>query len=233
MKIAVLLSGCGVYDGAEIHESVFTLLCLDRLGAEVTCLAPDIDQHHVVNHTTGEEMEQKRNVFVEAARIARGNIKKLSEVQASDFDAVVLPGGFGVAKNFTKWAFSGPGGEINSTVKNFLVKTVELQNPLGVLCMAPTTLAKALEDSTVELKLSVGNTNESSPYDISAISEGMKATGAKALDCSKTDVLVDDAHNIVSSPCYMMDASISEIYEGIEKAMTKLVELTTLKLENN
>ncbi|MFQ3576193.1 MAG: isoprenoid biosynthesis glyoxalase ElbB, partial [Cytophagales bacterium] len=116
-KIAVILSGCGVYDGSEIHESVLSLLEIESQGGEYQCFAPDIVQHHVINHLSGEEMTEQRNVLTEAARIARGNIKSLKELNVADFDALFLPGGFGVAKNFTKWAFSGPDGDILTEIK--------------------------------------------------------------------------------------------------------------------
>ena len=116
MKIGVIFSGSGVYDGTEIQEGVFTLLSIKKVGAEAVCFAPDMEQHHVVNHITGEEMEEKRNVLVESARIARGDIQTLDKFDASQLDALVLPGGFGAAKNLTKWAFSGPDGEIHDQV---------------------------------------------------------------------------------------------------------------------
>ena len=103
-NILVILSGCGVYDGAEIHESVLTLLALARHGASVTIAAPNKDQMHVINHATGDVMSESRNVMVEAARIARGQITDLSEIQSGDYDAVFIPGGFGAAKNLCTFA---------------------------------------------------------------------------------------------------------------------------------
>lgn len=232
MKIGVLLSGCGVYDGAEIHESVLTLLALDKLGAEVVCLAPDIDQHHVINHITGEEISQKRNVLIESARIARGNIKPLSEVDPKELDALAMPGGFGAAKNFTKWAFSGPEGNILPELKNLIVKMVEDHKPIAALCMSPTVIAKALEGSNIQAILTVGSKDGPSPYEIGAISSGMESIGAKSKDCDTANVIIDDAHNIITTPCYMMEASISQINEGIEKAMAKLVALTNLHMHH-
>ena len=231
MKIGVLLSGCGVYDGSEIHESVLTLLALDKLGVEIICIAPDIEQHHVINHLTGEPMPEKRNVLTEAARIARGNIKALHDVNIKELDGLAMPGGFGVAKNLTKWAFEGPKGEINIEVKHFLNKLVKEGKPIAALCMAPTTLAKALEGTDVKARLTVGTTEATSPYDIKAISEGMGSIGAEAVMCSVTHIVEDDVNNIITSPCYMMDASIGEIYSGIEKTINKLVEMVTLSIE--
>jgi len=224
MKVAVLLSGCGVYDGAEIHESVLTLLALDRQGVAYHCIAPDVAQHHVINHRNGEEMNESRNVLTEASRIARGDISSLTEFDPASVDALLIPGGFGVAKNFTKWAFSGPEGDILPEVRDLIQHFVNAGKPIAALCMAPTTVAKALEGTAHRAKLTVGNTTESSPYEIEAISQGINATGAEAVMCNKTDVVVDDALNLITTPCYMMEARISEIAEGIDKAVAKLVE---------
>ena len=112
-KIAVILSGCGVYDGAEVHESVITLLRLDQRGAQVQCFAPDIPQLHVVNHLTGEEMPESRNVLVESARIARGEVKDIKQANAEEFDALIVPGGFGAAKNLSAFDVKGAECSVN------------------------------------------------------------------------------------------------------------------------
>ncbi|WP_027001407.1 isoprenoid biosynthesis glyoxalase ElbB [Hugenholtzia roseola] len=232
MKIGVLLSGSGVYDGAEIHESVLTLLALDMMGVSYFCIAPDKPQHHVINHLTGEEMAEKRNVLVEAARIARGNITPLSQVSAKDMDGLVMPGGFGVAKNFTAWAFEGAAGEIDADVKRLIQELVAKHKPIAALCMSPTTLAKALEGTGLAAKLSVGTTAAPSPYDIAAISEGMRSIGVNAVMCAIDEVVADDAHNIVTTPCYMMEGSIAQVYAGIQKTIAKLVEMVALHIES-
>jgi enhancing lycopene biosynthesis protein 2 len=223
-KFGVLLSGCGVYDGAEIHEAVSVLLALDKMGIEAVCIAPDVEQHHVINHLTGEEMPEKRNVLVEAARIARGAITEISKVNVDELDALVMPGGFGVAKNFTKWAFEGPNGAILESVKNLIQAFYKAKKPIGAVCMSPTTVAKALE-GMANVQLTIGNTIEKSPYDIKAISEGINATGNVAVMASVNDVFVDTANKIVTSPCYMMEATISQIYAGAEKTIEKLKEM--------
>ena len=232
MKIGVLLSGSGVYDGAEIQESVLVLLALEQAGASYFCIAPNIEQHHVINHLTGDEMNEKRNVLVEAARIARGNIKNLAEVTANDMDGLVMPGGFGVAKNFTKWAFEGANGEINQDVKKLIKEMVKHHKPIAAVCMSPTTVAKALEGTGIEATLTVGTTTEKSPYQIADINGEMKKAGANPVLCAVTEVISDDVNNIVSSPCYMMEASISQINEGIQKTMAKLVEMVALQRES-
>ncbi len=225
MKIGVILSGNGVYDGSEIQESVFALWAIHECGAEAICMAPDMNQHHVVNHITGDEMNEQRNVLVESARIARGNIHNISEVSHDQLDALVMPGGFGVAKNLTKWAFSGPEGEIHAEVKRLINEMVMNNKPIAALCMAPTTVAKALEGSGVKANLTVGTTAESSPYEIDAISQGMEAAGAVSSMKTVREILVDEQNKIVTAPCYMMEANISEIKNNVEQAIKKVVEL--------
>jgi enhancing lycopene biosynthesis protein 2 len=222
-KALVLLSGCGVYDGAEIHESVLCLLELTKKGIAYQCAAPDVQQHHVINHISGEEMQESRNVWVESARIARGDIKKSSEVQMSQYDALVMPGGFGAAKNFTKWAFQGPEGSILPEIKQLIADAVLLKKPIVAVCMSPTVVAKALE-GFVQPTLTVGTTKEKSPYDIAGINAGIEKTGAKANLNSVHEVTFDKQLNIITSPCYMMEANIADVHLGIEKAITLLAQ---------
>ena len=97
MKALVLLSGCGVFDGSEIHESVSTLICLRKNSIEYECASPNIDMHHVLNHTNGNEINEKRNVLIESSRISRGRITDLSTIEYEKFECLIIPGGFGVA----------------------------------------------------------------------------------------------------------------------------------------
>ena len=224
-KIAVLLSGSGVYDGTEIQEAVFTLLAIAQNGGEAHCFAPDVDQHHVINHLTGDEMDEKRNVLIESARIARGEVKAVTEANIDEFDALAIPGGFGTAKNHTKWAFKGPEGEINQDVKTFIAAFYKAKKPIAALCMGPTTLAKALEGTGESLSLTVGTTEEDSPYDIQGISQGMEATGATAVMKSIREVEVDAKNKIVTAPCYMMEASITEVHDNAQAAVKELFSL--------
>lgn len=224
-KIGVLLSGNGVYDGSEIHESVFTLLAIDENRGEAVCFAPNIDQHHVVNHTSGEEMQETRNVLVEAARIARGAISDLAEISADGLDALVIPGGFGAAKNLTKWAFSGPDGDINDDVKRIINEFAEAKKPIVGLCMGPTVIAKALEDAGLKQHLTVGTTEEASPYEIDAISAGMEKVGAVAEMKTIREIAVDSDNRIVTAPCYMMEGSITDIRNNIKQAIDQLFEM--------
>lgn len=229
MKVGVLLAGCGVYDGSEIHEAVFTLLALDQHGAEVVCLAPDVDQHHVVNHRTGDEMQESRNVLTEAARIARGAIIPVTEVNPQDLDALVIPGGFGAAKNLNKWAISGPDGEILPEVTQLIREMIRSKKPIAGLCMGPTVIAKALEGSDVGATLTVGSTEAASPYDIAGISSGMESIGAKVMMRTLDEIAVDEEYKIVTAPCYMMEGSISNIHDNIQQAIKELISM----MENN
>jgi enhancing lycopene biosynthesis protein 2 len=224
-KIGVLLSGNGVFDGSEIQEVVLTLLSIAENGASYVCMAPNIMQHHVLNHMTGDEMPETRNVLIESSRIARGDIKNLSEVDINGLDALVLPGGFGAAKNLTKWAFSGPEGDILPDVKNIIKQMHTQGKPLVGLCMAPTVIAKALEGQQIVPTLTVGTSEEASPYEIAAISEGIVNTGAVAEMKSIREISVDEKNKIITAPCYMMEASIIEVRDNIKKAINKLFEL--------
>lgn len=225
MKIAVILSGSGVYDGAEIHESVFTLLALDERGAEYQVFAPNKNQHHVVNHLTGEEMPETRNVLVESARIARGNAKDLKEYHAADYDGLVIPGGFGAAKNLNQWALQGPDGAIDIDVKRAILETVQADKPIAGLCMGPTVIAKALEGTEYHASLTVGTTEEKSPYEIGAISAGMEKIGAKSVMKTIREVNTDSALKIITAPCYMMEGSISDVKKNIDMAIDALLKM--------
>ncbi|MDZ7604867.1 MAG: isoprenoid biosynthesis glyoxalase ElbB [Cyclobacteriaceae bacterium] len=225
MKIGVIFSGSGVYDGTEIQEGVFTLLAIKKVGGEAVCFAPDIEQHDVVNHLTGEAMKEKRNVLVESARIVRGNIRSLATFNASELSGLVIPGGFGAAKNLTMWAFDGPAGEINTEVKNAIISMVKARKPVAGLCMGPTVIAKALEGSGISATLTVGTNEQPSPYDITEISRGMETAGAMAVMRTVEEVAVDKGNKIVTAPCYMMEADILQIRNNVQKAVEALVGL--------
>jgi enhancing lycopene biosynthesis protein 2 len=214
-----------VYDGSEIHEAVFTLLAICEQNAEAVCYAPDVEQYHVVNHLTGDEMDEKRNVLVESARIARGDIRSLADFSTSDLDALILPGGFGAAKNLTEWAFKGPDGKINSEVRKAIVEMVQAGKPVGGLCMGPTVIAKALEGTDVKPELTVGTTKAPSPYDIAGVSQGMEKTGALPVMKTIEEVAVDEKNKIVTAPCYMMQANILQVRENVKKAVEALIGL--------
>lgn len=225
MKIGVLLSGNGVYDGAEIQEAVLTLLAIDEMGWEALCISIDRPQHHVVNHITGDAMPESRNMLIEAARIARGKISPITEVEPADLDALVIPGGFGSAKNFTSWAFDGPASSILPEIKLLLVNLVNVGKPIIALCVSPVVLAKAFEGSNIHPTLSLGTASEPSPYDIKSFNAGLEATGTKVTERSIREILVDEQNRIICAPCYMMDARISEVRSNISQALHALKQL--------
>ncbi|MBX7158416.1 MAG: isoprenoid biosynthesis glyoxalase ElbB [Verrucomicrobiae bacterium] len=215
-KIAVILSGCGVYDGSEIHEAVLTLLALNRAGAEVFCFAPNIPQHHVVNHLNGEAVEDEvRNVLTEAARIARGKIQDVAKCKVSEMDGVIFPGGYGAAKNLCDFAVEGVRCEVDPNVVKLIKGMHEAKKPMAFLCISPVIAAKVLGSAGVQL--TIGN----DPATKKAIEE----MGAKHVVKDVKDVLVDDVNRIVSTPAYMYDASIAQVAEGIEKCVATVLKL--------
>lgn len=223
MKIGVLLSGCGVYDGAEIQEAVLTLLEIECIGAEAVCIGINDAQHHVVNHLTGEEQQQQRNMLEEAARIARGNIVDIAQVVPADIDALVIPGGFGSAKNFSNWAFNGPEGTLRPDVKLLLVNLYNVGKPIVALCVSPILLALALPNSSLQLTL--GHTADPSPYQIQDFNDGISTLGATPKNIKLGDVLVDTENRLITAPCYMMDATILQIQQNIQNALNALIQL--------
>lgn len=224
-KVGVILSGCGVYDGSEIQEAVLTFLEIVREGGTYQCYAPDINQHHVINHRTGEEMKETRNILIESARIARGDIKPLSEFNITDVDAIVIPGGFGAAKNLTKWAFSGPDGDILSDLKKAISSCVDAGKPVVGLCMGPTVIAKALEDTKVRARMTVGSTKGKSPYDIASIMGGMEKTGVVAEMREIDEISIDKNYKIITAPCYMMEGNIADVHKNIHQAIHALFNI--------
>ena len=192
-KIGVVLSGCGVDDGAEIHEAVITLLAIDRAGAKSVCMAPDIDQIHVINHHNGEEMVgEKRNVLVESARIARGEIRDINAIKADDIDALVFPGGFGAAKNLSNFAEKGDECDVHPDVMRLVKEFVTKQKPQAALCIAPAMMAKIYESESAKPTLTIGNDKDG----ISMI----EAMGSQHQECVATDFVFDKTNNIVSTP---------------------------------
>ena len=217
-KVGVVLSGCGVYDGAEIHESVITLLALDRAGAEVVCMAPNVDQMHVVDHLTGDVVEgETRNVLTESARIARGNIVDVKDVKAADLDALIIPGGFGAAKNLCTFATEGAACTIQEDVGRLVRDVVAAGKPLGAVCIAPALIAKVFEGESWAPRLTIG-TDEGTAKAL----ESMKSAH---VDCPVEEFVVDEEHKIVTSPAYMLAGSISEAAVGIEKTVQAVLSM--------
>ena len=214
-KIAVILSGCGVYDGAEIHESVITLLRLDQRGAQVQCFAPNIAQLHVINHLTGAEMPESRNVLVESARIARGNIKDIREASVEDFDALIVPGGFGAAKNLSNFAVEGAGCTVQPEVLALAEAFAEAGKPVGLICISPALAAKIYGPGVT---CTIGNDADTAA--------AMNKMGATHTDCAVGDIVEDKARKLVSTPAYMLAQTISEAASGINKLVDRVLELT-------
>lgn len=212
-KFAVILSGCGVYDGAEIHEATLSLLAIDKAGALYQCFAPDIQQHHVVNHLTGKEVKESRNVLVEAARIARGKIKPLTEFYTADFDYLLLPGGFGVAKNLCSLAFDGPDCQINREVELAIIHMHKAAKPIGALCIAPALLARVIEGATVTIGDDEGTTI------------AIEKMGGIHQEKGHGEITIDKKNRLVTTPCYMLNASISQVESGVNATIKALLSL--------
>jgi enhancing lycopene biosynthesis protein 2 len=224
MFVGVLLSGSGVYDGSEIHEAAFTLLAIDQNGGQALCMAPNIEQHHVINHIDGGEMDEKRNVLIESARIARGNIQAIEKVKMDLLDGLVICGGFGAAKNLTTWNEGAEEAYIDPDIKRLVIDFVSTDKPVLALCMGPTVIATAFKGIGLSVKLTVGTTEEDSAYDIEEISDAMKSAGAEVEMKTIREICIDDENRVISAPCYMMDASPEEVYDNIKMGVAKMFE---------
>ncbi|WP_312935251.1 isoprenoid biosynthesis glyoxalase ElbB [Pseudomonas sp.] len=214
-KVAVILSGCGVYDGAEIHESVITLLRLDQRGAQVQCFAPDVAQMHVINHVTGEEMPETRNVLVESARIARGEVKDVREARVEDFDALIVPGGFGAAKNLSDFAVKGIDCTLNPDVLRLAEAFAAASKPVGLICISPALAAKIYGPGVV---CTIGNDPDTS--------EAVVKMGGTHEECDVHDIVEDVQRKLVTTPAYMVATNISDAASGIYKLVDRVLEIT-------
>jgi len=213
LHFAVILAGCGNKDGAEIHESVLTLLSIDRAGHQYQCFAPDVPQARVLNFLTNEEMKEKRNVLLESARIARSKIKPLSDFSKDDFDILVLPGGSGVAYNLCTFGLDGDRMTVLPQVEASVRAMHEAGKPIGALCISPVIIAHVLKKVTVTF----GKDEK-----INAI---FQKSGSKTTNADARSIVIDHENKIVTTPCYMLDARISEISEGIDKLVQELIKL--------
>ena len=213
-RVAVVLSGCGYLDGAEVQEAVITLLALDRLGAEVCCFAPDKLQMHVVDHLGGEEVPgERRNVLVESARIARGEISDVGDADAADFDAVILPGGYGAAKNLSSFAVEGPGCTVDPGVEKLLRAMHESGKPVGLICISPTIGARLFP----EIELTIGSDAETA--------DALEQMGAHHKTCPVENFVCDEKAKVVSCPAYMLGPGIKEVAAGIEGLVGEVLRL--------
>lgn len=212
-KFAVVLSGSGVYDGSEIHEASLLLYAISKNGGEYEIFAPNVDQHHVMNHISGEEMQEKRNVLIESARIARGKIEDLKTFRAENFDAILFPGGFGVAKNLCKFALKGTHCHVNEDVEVAVKAMHKAGKPIGALCIAPVLIAKILGKG----ELTIGNDPETA--------KAIESLGASHVNSEHGEIVTDLQNKIVSSPCYMLDATILQIAEETDKLVKAVLAL--------
>ncbi len=212
-KIAVILAGNGVFDGSEIHEATMSLYAIGKQGGTYEIFAPNIEQYHVINHLTGEEMDEKRNVLVEAARIARGKIRALNELNVSDFDALIVPGGFGLAKNLSDFAFKGTEMSVLKNFEDVILEFVKQSKPIGALCISPAIIAKILKEATI----TIGNDNDT----IIAV----EAMGAKHQITNHGEVVIDEKYKLATTPCYMLDATIVEIGNGAQNVVKAVFEM--------
>lgn len=211
-KFAVVLCGCGPMDGSEIHESVMTLLAIDRNECQYTIFAPDADQFHVVNHYTKEVMNEKRNMLVEAARIARGDIHPLTELKSADFDAVVFPGGFGAAKNLFNYAIKGTKAVVDAEVERVIKDFHASRKPIGALCISPVLMAKVLGNITITV-----GTDEKTIHDVETF-------GAQHINTQQTEVIADKENMVFTTPCYMLPATIADIADCAENLIETILE---------
>ena len=215
-RVGVVLSGCGVMDGSEIHESVLTLLALSKAGAEAVCMAPNTDQFHVVNHLTGQEARERRNVLVESARIARGKIRDMKDVKAKDVDALIFPGGYGAVKNLCTFATDGTDCKVNPDVARLVKEVHQAGKPIGAICIAPALMAKIFEGAGIQLTIG------KDPGTAQAL-EKLRQTHKP---CEVDEIWVDSRHKIVTTPAYMLAQNIAQAWEGIEKLVQEILNLT-------
>lgn len=214
-RVAVVLSGAGFYDGSEIYETVLTLIALDKAGVQVTCLAPD-KNFTVVNHLKGEPTDQERNVLVESARIVRGKVSDLAAAEPNDFDAVILPGGYGAAKNLCNYAAKGAACEVDPLLRKFLTGMNRAGKPIGAICIAPIILAKAL-GMNGSPRLTIGTDPETANH--------IESFGAEHISCPVDDVVIDAEQKIVTTPAYMLAHRIGEAAQGINKLVHEVLKL--------
>lgn len=209
-KFAIVISGCGVQDGAEIHESVMAMLAVDLAGDTYQLFAPNMQQAQVTNHLTGQKMDETRNVLVEAARIARGDIKPLCEYNATNYDAILFPGGFGAALNLSDFAITGAKMTVNKEVETAVSETFRAKKVIGAMCIAPVVIAKIIGKGD----LTIGNDK--------GVADAIRSFGANHIDTPKGNVTTDTANKIFTTPCYMLNSSIKDIFEGAKNLVAEM-----------
>lgn len=222
VRVGVILSGCGVQDGSEIHEAVLTLLALDEAGADVVCIAPNKLQTKVVNHHAGEPSEENRNVLVESARIARGEVTDIAEVEANDLDAVVLPGGFGAALNLCDFALMGEKCSVDPQVDRLLRAMHDAGKPIGSVCISPVILARVLGEKKPRLTIGVDK----------GTAAKIEHMGARHVDCTVDGVIVDEENRLATSPAYMLAGSIKELKAGITAVVGEVMKMAAVPVSS-
>ncbi|MBO7346436.1 MAG: isoprenoid biosynthesis glyoxalase ElbB [Bacteroidales bacterium] len=211
-KIAIIIGGCGHRDGSEIHETTMTMLAVEEHGATYQMFAPNRNQYHVLNHLDGTEMHEQRNMLVEAARIARGNILPLENFDVNQFDAVIFPGGCGVAKNFFNYAFKGMDCEVDEQIAHIIQSVHQAGKPIGALCISPVLMAKILGNITVTIGQDAKTARD------------IEQMGATNVNTSNGDVVTDKKNKIFSTPCYMLDANLVDIHEDAYNLVEAMME---------
>jgi len=214
-NVAIILSGCGVYDGSEIHEAVLTFLALEQQGASYRCFAPNINQHHVINHVNGEVMEENRNVLIESSRLCRGDVEDIIELREQDFDALIVPGGFGVAKNLSNFALDSDNYTVNELVLSAAKAFADVQKPSGYMCIAPALLPLIYPEG---VKGTIGVDNATAAL--------ITAKGLTHVECAVDNVVIDFKNKIVTTPAYMLATSINEANLGINNLVKSVLALT-------
>nr|MDC2854499.1 isoprenoid biosynthesis glyoxalase ElbB [Ningiella sp. W23] len=213
-NVAVILAGCGVFDGSEINEVVLTLLHIEKNNAQYQCFAPDIAQHHTLNHITGEEMAEPRNVLVESARITRGNIKSLTELDVTQFDALIIPGGFGVAKNLSDFAINGTNAKVNDEILSACKAFAKANKATGYMCIAPALLPFIYNKP----QITIGNDSDTADV--------LTSLGAEHIECKVDDIVIDKNNKLVTTPAYMLAQSIMDADVGIEKLVSNVLAMS-------
>ncbi len=213
-KVGVVLSGCGVFDGSEIHEATLTLFFLDKKGAEIIIMAPEEDQKDVINHLKQQPLDEKRNVLIESARIARGNLKNIKDVKAEDLDALIFPGGFGAAKNLSNFAKEGANCTLNPEVERLIKDMHRAGKPMGFICIAPVLAAKAIGN---KVQVTIGNDKD--------VASAIEKMGAYHIECPVDMAVVDAKNKIVSTPAYMLAESIKDLESGIKMLVNNVLKL--------
>lgn len=214
-NIALILAGCGVYDGSEIHEATLTLLYLNELKVNVVCFAPNIEQTQVIDHLTTQQTNEQRNVLTESARITRGKVSDVKELNASQFDALIIPGGFGAAKNLSDFAFKGADCTVNVDVLAAAQSFAKQKKPIGLICIAPHLAPKIYGKGII---CTIGNDQ--------ATATELEKMGAVHHTCAVTDIIEDTTHQLISTPAYMLGADIADVAQGIKKLVSRVVALT-------